>query len=1053
MKNMFRWMLTIAIMGATVESLMAAGRGVLLLTFDDPNYDRWVQAIPLFQQYGAHASFFPNGKLSDHALAQMQKLKDAGHTIGIHTEHHGDARKAFAEGNGDRYFMNEVKPQLDAYARIGHKVRAMAYPNNRRNDASDRYLYNNAGITHFRAGHVVMYDPQHKYAKLDLVNTEEVFFPVSELPKRRVLEGIGIGESYRTDIDEILACIRRAAERDEVLVTYSHDIRPDAKTINMKKEWLERILKTAHELGVRMIGFDEIATDPASCVMDWSCSEWISVPNAPVSTNAVNNNWGDQRAASGTSWFVSKITNRNDVIAAKWTVAGLGVFDTFINGTKVGNEMLKPGFTHYAKTKYFFTYDVKGMLKLKKGEENAFSAAVSAGWWRDKIVNFAGRKSAFRGVLELTFADGSRCRYGTNSGDWKCGIAGKVKHAAIFDGEEYDAREVDPYFGEGLSSVPEINTEFKGELLESPGAEVYLRNDLAIRRGPFTVRPAETQVVDFAQNSAAVPRFRFSAKPGTVITVLPGEMLNDADKGSRGCDGPKGSVYRANLRVPNEGMRIVYTFAGNGVEEYIPSFSFFGYRYLSITATSEVKIESIDMVPVTSICKAMELGKITTGSELVNKLISNVYWGQLSNYLSVPTDCPQRNERLGWTADTQVFAEAGSFNADTSRFFRKWMRDMRDSQHRFGSFPGVAPTAQYGDNMMRIGWADAGIIVPFQMWKQFGDRAIVNENWVAMDRYLSRVNETKFSHEAIRAECAGRQWADWLSYEAFESNSGGAYSDKARQIAKPGAITYWNYLGACYWLWDANMMVHMANATGRDATKYRSMADDARAYLIKNFFPGEDGLIIPLLRDMQTPALFALHLGLVQGTAKKVTIDNLRKNFAAHGDCLQTGFLGTSILMDTLTDNGMVDIAYTLLMQRKNPSWLYSVDQGATTIWERWNSYTKERGFGPVSMNSFNHYAYGAVLAWMYKTMAGIAADVSDPGFHTVVMAPKPDRRVGSVNAEYRTPFGMVTSSWRYEGEKWIWDFSVPQGTTAKVTLPGKTEPVKYNPGTYHIEQ
>ena len=247
------------------------GRGVLLLTFDDPNYDRWVEAMPLFAKYGAHATFFPCKALDDHALGQLAKLKAAGHTVGVHTEHHRDAPPAFRKIGGDLYVKSEVQPQIDAYAKIGHRPLSMAYPNNARTEETDAAISERAGIRRFRAGHVVKHDPQHIYPKPDLVNTDEVFLPASELPRCRVLKGIGIGESYRTDIDEILACLRRAAARDEALVTYSHDIRPDAKTINMKTEWLERILATAHELGMRIIGFDEIPFAPrtATVAVDW----------------------------------------------------------------------------------------------------------------------------------------------------------------------------------------------------------------------------------------------------------------------------------------------------------------------------------------------------------------------------------------------------------------------------------------------------------------------------------------------------------------------------------------------------------------------------------------------------------------------------------------------------------------------------------------------------------------------------------------------------------------------------------------------------------------
>ena len=829
----------------------------------------------------------------------------------------------------------------------------------------------------------------------------------------------------------------------------------------------------------------------------WERSEWISVKDAPVADHGRVAPHGKARAADGTSWFVSKPVNAGEVVSARWMVAGLGVFDVFVNGKRVGADFLKPGFTHGGKTKYAFTYDVTKLMNTGKGEANAFAAEVSAGWWRDKIVSFIGKKSAFRGMLEIVYADGTKQFLGTNRSDWKCGVAGPVTHAAIFDGEEYDARLAAPYFGEGLTAAPERNEEFKGQVFPTAGAEICLRCDRAMApveaycwkgvegdngaadkarvfgkvvktrtfdpAGTLEIAAGETLVVDFGQNCAAVPFFRFRAKAGTVLTALPGEMLNEANgERSRGNDGPAGSIYRENLRCPEIGMRAVYTFAGEGTETYLPRFTFFGYRFVSVTATDDVVIETFRSVPVSSIRKCMELGSIETGVADVNRLISNVYWGQLSNYLSVTTDCPQRNERLGWTADTQVFCEAGTFNADTAAFFHKWMRDMRDSQHEEGGFPGVAPSAQYGNDSMRLGWADAGVIVPYQVWKQFGDTRIVEENWAAMEKYVGYVNETKFATEAIRKVCNNYQWADWLSFEKFESAGGAGKpqnsafepsADGKGRRPKADAVLYWDYLGGCYWMWDAQMMAAMAKATGKDAAKYVKMAADAQAYLKQRFFSTPDGMILPVFRDMQTPALFALKLGLVEGKAKEMTIAGLRKNFADNDNCLQTGFLGTSILMDTLTENGMADVAYTILLNHNFPGWLYSVDQGATTIWERWNSYVKATGFGPVGMNSFNHYAYGAVLAWIYKTAAGIAADPANPGFANVVMKPVPDRRLGSVKASYRTPKGVVKSAWKYADGKWIWDFEIPEGATASVTLPGEAAAKPYGPGAHHIEK
>ena len=835
----------------------------------------------------------------------------------------------------------------------------------------------------------------------------------------------------------------------------------------------------------------------------WSESEWISAADAPVADAERRT---AELAADGASWFVRELENEGRVESVVWMTSGLGVYDLYVNGRLVGDEVLKPGFTHVKKTRRSFTYDVTSCVKAEKGEKNFFAAEVTGGWWRDKIVAYAGRKSAFRSVLQVKYADGTVKVFGTKAGEWKAGVGGPVTHAAIFDGERYDARIEPPCFGSASFRPAERNDEFNGEILPSEGAEVFHRFDLVLPpvsayvwKGVDGAEPGnktfgrvhklrdirlcgsggkkvefrdcrisegETLVVDFGQNCAGVPLFEFSAAEGTVLTCLPAEMLNDGNgERSRGNDGPAGSVYRENLRIPASGMSLVYTFgrrhapAGFGADGgdgessiYMPRHTFFGYRYVSMTATGDVSIKSVCSVPVSSIAKDMEIGKIETGVADVNKLISNIYWGQLSNYLSVPTDCPQRNERLGWTADTQVFTEAGAFNADTTLFFRKWMRDLCDNQHELGGFPGVAPLGQYGNEPMRIGWADVGVITPYQVWKQFGDSKLVEGNWAAMEKFVARVNETKYDYEATKGENGGYQWADWLSYEDFESSSGRGWNRVAgkRQL-KPETILYWNFLGACYWHWDALMMRDMAAATGRDAGKYAKMAADAKEYVVRNFFSAADGLVAEPLRGMQTPALFALKFGFVEGEARARTVEALRRNFAEHGDCLQTGFLGTSILMDTLTENGMADIAYTLLLQHKNPSWLYSVDQGATTIWERWNSYTRESGFGPVCMNSFNHYAYGAVLAWMYKSAAGIAADPKAPGFRNILMAPKPDRRLGYVKAEYKSAAGLVTSHWRYEGDEWIWDFAVPEGATADVTIPGESTAKRHAAGRYHV--
>lgn len=695
-----------------------------------------------------------------------------------------------------------------------------------------------------------------------------------------------------------------------------------------------------------------------------------------------------------------------------------------------------------------------------------------------------GRKCAFRGVLELEYSDGTRQLMGTDTNTWKAGIAGPVKHAAIFDGEIFDARQPMGYIDTRSFATPETNTEFKGEILPTNGAEIYLRHDLALtpvraylwqgvegankdahgkviikkefpcgaNATPMTVNPGETLVIDFGQNCAAVPAFRFQAEAGTKLTCVTAELINDGlGAKSRGMDGPEGSVHRLNLRIPDSGMRLDYTFAQSDTPvTYMPRNTFFGYRWVSITATRPVTIQNISSIPMTSIAQELETGTITTDNELINKLISNTVWGQLSNYLSIPTDCPQRNERLGWTADTQVFTETGTFFANTRSFFHKWMRDMRDSQHPLGGFPGVAPIGQYGNEMTRLGWSDAGVIVPWTIWKQFADTQIVNDNWQAMEKYLDHLNETRYDHNTLIAENCNYQWADWLSYEPLESCSGRAFNEKG---VLPDALDYWNFLSASYWAIDAGMMRQMAAATGRNAEKYARMEAEAKNYIRTKFMTAEGEFKTAILNTMQTPALFALKNGIVEGAAKERLIARLRQNFERHGNCLQTGFLGTSILMQTLTENGMDDIAYELLFQRKNPSWLYSVDNGATTIWERWNSYMVDSGMGPQGMNSFNHYAYGCVCEWLWETAAGIAADPASPGFKHIIMRPIPDKRLGHLRAQYRSASGWIMSEWRYEGNQWVWSFTIPQGSTASVTLPGEKEAKTYGPGTHSIRK
>ena len=862
----------------------------------------------------------------------------------------------------------------------------------------------------------------------------------------------------------------------------------------MKIRFLGTLILLTSILSVASLSAQTMSAGKRTVALDgklWAKSKWISAVNAPVMNDIVNDN-ENCRAADGASWFLTEIRNEKKVKSAVWMCTGLGVFDVFVNGNLIGEEVLKPGFTHAKKTRYSFTYDVTDVFKIGAGAVNQLSAQVTPGWWADKVVSprnvrgMLGKKCAFRAVLQLTFEDGTVAHFGTDTQTWKAGIAGPVTHAGIFDGEVYDARIPQGFATPEKLSTPEINAEFAGTIYPTDGAEVYLRRDITLPAQQayvwkgvtgnsneaygkvsilknyssdelITLKPGETLVIDFGQNSSAVPEFTFKAAAGTVLTCLPGEMLNDGNGAkSRGNDGPEGSVHRENLRSQDKHMRVVYTFASSkDFVTYCPRYTFFGYRYVSITATDKVQIKSVNSIPVTSIAQEDEIGTIKTGHDGVNRLIQNARWGMMSNYLSIPTDCPQRNERVGWSGDTQVFAETGTFFANTNDFLRKWMRDMRDTQTLKGGFAGVAPLAQYGSNMtMRVGWADAGVIVPWTVWKQFGDVRIVNENWAAMEKYMDHVYETYYDHGVLMRENFNYQWADHLSFEALETHDKNNWLKNLKNKRTPclEMLEWWNYLGASYWAMDAQMMVDMARAAGKDVKKYQDMLVHARDYIQMRFLQSDGSFVVPQMNDMQAPALYALRNNVLSGAAKENMISRLRENFEAHGNRLQTGFLGTSILMTTLAENGMNDVAYELLLQRECPSWLYSVDNGATTIWERWNSYTKESGFGPKIMNSFNHYAYGCVCEWIWETVAGIKADPAQPGFKHFILAPVPDKRLGFCDAEYKSSAGLIKSSWRYEDNKWIWNFTIPEGTTASVTLPGQYEATLYENGSYEVK-
>ena len=804
--------------------------------------------------------------------------------------------------------------------------------------------------------------------------------------------------------------------------------------------------------------------------------------------------------------LVRRFVNGKSIRQAVWFTTGLGVYEAHVNGCLVDNRRMKPGFTDVRKCRAVFGCDVTGLIHCGVSETNVLAATVTSGWWSDEIIAFdkpgihrpyAGKEVAFGGVLVIRYDDGSEERLYTDE-SWFGTWDGPISHASIFEGEHYDARKSRAWMIDGPDrafSPVRINREFAGTIRPSVGAAVYQREDLALSpRAAYIWRDAEggsstngiivnhgrvkvirryggneecrlsrgeTLVIDFGQNCSAVPDLIATAARGTELKIVFGEVLNEGNGAvSRHNDGPEGSVYRANLRgLAATGTQVRYIFSGAGDESYRTFFSVFGYRYASLTSTGDVVLKRIRSIPVSSVARGTEASTIETGVPALNAFVRNVMWSQYSNFLSVPTDCPQRDERLGWGCDARVFVPTACYNAESYAFYRKWLADLCDSQTAEGSFLSAAPIAQFGTETGRFGWSDAALFVANCIWRRYGDLTAIRESWRPMMRYFDYVERTRYT----TPEAMVYQWADWLSFEKYETYDleWGRYRylnfvPKSRRMQLE-VRPYWRYLGGCFRLWGARLMAEMAESLGekRDASRCRTAAANALGDLRRDFLDPADGGLPRFLRGMQTPVLFALRLGLfdrpeAEAAARKSLVDGV----IACGNHLTTGYLGTPLVLDVLSHEARApEVAYTMLLQRTVPSWLYSVEHGATTVWERWNGYTEEAGYARPDMNSFNHYGLGSIVDWLYATMAGIREDVAAPGFKRFVLAPIPDRRIGFCKAKFRSPYGEIVSLWHYSDDgKWHWRFVIPANTTARVTNPLTGTTCECAAGSYDIE-
>ncbi len=708
----------------------------------------------------------------------------------------------------------------------------------------------------------------------------------------------------------------------------------------------------------------------------------------------------------------------------------LGIFELYCNGKRVGridengNEVfdeLKPGYYEFRKRALYFSYDLTPYLT---DGENVLLAAVAPGWRNGRIAfnAFEGENEAF--FAKITVNDDAIY---TDS-DWLATWGGRVRAADIWDGELYNANypsynemstagydvsdwstptvvtqdiEITPFIGPTVIVRPELTrkpislTVHQGTI--DNGTEHGEINVVyaAENQEAISLKNGQVLTYDLGQNMVGWPVITVKGNAKTTIQLRAAEFLNDSGSEARGNDGPKGSVYTINYRSAR--AKAYYILGGEPEgESYQPTFSFFGFRYIEITADADVEILSFRADVIGSAIR--ETGKMETSNALVNQLISNIIWGQRGNYLYVPTDCPQRDERLGWTGDTQIFCNTAAYNADVRMFFHKWLQDARDSQADWGGYPDVIPAARVV-GCGGAAWGDAGIIVPYVMWKMYGDVELLRDHYDSMVKHMNMLEardiETPHKHAA---------YGDWLAYEPSD---------------------HW-MVSVCYAAFDARLMVQIAQVLGKhtDANRFQNYFN-ALKHRFLTFYCDENGDLLPQHRT-QTAYLLALKFDLLAEKNRPAAIAALRQKIIDNGHKLSTGFVGTGILAQTLAEIGENDLAYSLLLQRENPSWLYSVDQGATTIWERWNSYTLATGFGNVGMNSFNHYAYGAIQEWMYRHVAGIEYDPAAPGFERAILQPKPDTRTADelpegqenikyVNTSYDSYHGTIVSNWSTE--------------------------------------
>ncbi len=678
-----------------------------------------------------------------------------------------------------------------------------------------------------------------------------------------------------------------------------------------------------------------------------------------------------------------------------------GVYALHLNGGRIGDAHFAPGWTDYTKRIQYQTYDVTELLQTG---ENAVGAMVADGWYCGYIGfdgkrAYYGKQPQFLAQIVLEYADGSREMLGTDD-QWR-GSWGPILTSDMLMGETYDARREMPgwdtaaFEASSWRSV-QLEAEHDPAILRVAQVDPPVRVTEELKAIGMTEPQPGSYLFDLGQNMVGWARLKVQGPAGTVVRLRFGEALN-----------PDGTLYVENLRGAK--ATDTYILKGGGVETYAPSFTFHGFRYAEVTGyPGEPGLEAVTGCVLHS--DIPRTGTFECSEPLVNQLAQNIDWGQRGNFLSIPTDCPQRDERLGWMGDAQIFVRTAAGNRDVAAFFEKWMDDVSDAQSPEGGFPDVAPRlVDLADGAPA--WGDAGVIVPWTIYQVYGDTRILERHYAAMVRWMDYLGSANPDH--LWENRRVNDFGDWLSIN----------DDTDKGV-----------LATAYFAYDASLMAQIAAVLGRaeDAARFAALFENIKtAFNAAYVSAGAE-----IQSGTQTAYVLALRFGLLPEALRLLAAEHLVRAIEAKHWHLSTGFVGVGYLCPVLTEAGYSDVAYQLLLNTTFPSWGYSIKQGATTIWERWDGWTEEKGFQDVGMNSFNHYSLGSVGEWLQRYVAGIDLTSDAPGFAYIHIQPRPDRRLSFVRASFESIRGTIKSAWTLDGDQFTLHVAIPANVTATVTLP-----------------